>query len=351
MTTRATTDGSGRVLVTGVAGFIGSHIAEDLVRDGIDVVGVDGFVDSYARHLKEDNLRWLVGQPNFRFVESDLRTADLDPLVEGVDVVVHEAAFAGLPRSWTDLASYTNCNLLALGRLVEACRRAGTRRFVHASTSSVYGVAAVGDETAPTQPASPYGITKLAAENLLLAHMAEHDFPAVILRYFSIYGPRQRPDMAFRIFIQRMLEGRPLTVYGDGLQSRSNTYIADVVRATRLAIAHGEVGEVYNIGGGSELRLRDAIRLLAEALEVEPVVQYEPARPGDQRRTAADTAKARDHLGFQPQVEPRQGLHAQLEWHLDHVAAPEHLPGRGAMDLAVVPPRRDEARAGMVRTP
>ena len=178
-------------------------------------------------------------QPRYRFAEVDLRTAELDPWLDGADAVIHEAALAGLMRSWSDLELYAACNLLATGRLIEACRRAGVGRFVLASTSSVYGTDAVGDEDQRLEPASPYGITKLAAEQLVLAHVAAHGLPATIVRYFSIYGPRQRPDMAYHRFIEAMLDGEPITVFGDGEQTRSITFVDDAVTGTLLALRHG----------------------------------------------------------------------------------------------------------------
>ena len=219
-----------RVLVTGVAGFVGSHLAERLLADGQEVVGLDCFTDYYPRPVKERNLVNLLGSPGFEFHELDLRRDDLEPVMSGVDVVVNEAAMAGLMRSWTDLDGYVSCNLLGLERLIQASAAVG--RFVHISTSSVYGTDAVGDEEAPTRPVSPYGVTKLAAEKLLLAHVEVHGFPGTILRYFSIYGPRQRPDMAYHLFTEAMLDGRPIVVFGDGLQSRSNTFVSDAVAGT-----------------------------------------------------------------------------------------------------------------------
>lgn len=305
-----------RVLVTGVAGFVGSHLAEALVAQGHDVVGVDAFVPSYDRAVKERNLATLRRGPRFTFVEADLRHAPLEPLLEGVDAVVNEAAIAGLPRSWRDVASYVECNVTGLSRLVDASRAQGVRRFVQASTSSVYGVDACGDEDRPLRPVSPYGITKLAAEQLLLAHHVRDGFPATILRYFSIYGPRQRPDMAYHIFVERLRRGQPLHVYGDGQQSRSNTYVDDIVRGTIAALHRAEPGAVYNLGGGAELTLSDAIALLADELGVRPQLVHEAARPGDQRRTAADTSRAARAFGYVPTVEPREGLRRQVEWHL-----------------------------------
>jgi UDP-glucuronate 4-epimerase len=306
-----------RMLVTGVAGFVGSNLAEALIARGHEVVGVDAFTDSYPRWHKERNLLALRSSPRFRFHEADLRTAPLDPLLEGVDTVFNEAAFPGLPRSWSEVDDYVGCNLLAVARLIDACRRQQVRRFVQASTSSVYGEFAIGDEAQPTRPVSPYGMSKLAAESLLLAHVHAHGFPAVILRYFSIYGPRQRPDMAYHIFVEALRARVPITVFGDGHQSRSNTFVTDCVDGTLAAAESGRIGEIYNLGGGVALELGDAIELIAGSLGVTPVVTYAPARAGDQRTTWADTSKAHEDFGYRPKVEPVAGLAAQVQWHVD----------------------------------
>ncbi len=304
-----------RIVVTGAAGFIGSHLCEALLAEGHEVVGIDAFIDYYPKPMKLRNLAAVAEHPRYRFHEVDLRDGDLDPLLEGADAVINEAAMAGLMRSWSDLGAYVGCNLLALGRLLEASRRAGVGRFIQASTSSVYGAGAVGDEQLATRPVSPYGVTKLAAENLLMAHVATNDLPAVILRYFSIYGPRQRPDMAYHIFTEAMLDGRPIVVYGDGRQTRSNTYVADCVAGTMLALARGEAGETYNIGGGRVIELNRAIDVIAEAIGARPVIEQRDPRPGDQRHTEADTAKAERAFGYRPAVEPADGLVRQVEWH------------------------------------
>lgn len=310
-----------RIVVTGAAGFIGSHLCEALLAEGHDVVGVDGFTDYYPRRVKERNLDALRSMPGFTFQELDLRTADLAPIVAGADVVVNEAAMPGLPRSWTDFDDYAGCNVIAVQRLLQASVDAEVGRFVQVSTSSVYGVEAVGDEDMDLRPVSPYGVTKLAAEHLVRAYSSSLGLPAVILRYFSIYGPRQRPDMAYHRFIEAMIEGRPITVYGDGHQSRSNTFVSDCVHGTVLAIQHAQVGETYNIGGGQRIELGEAIQEIARCLGVRPMIDYLPPRPGDQRHTAADWSKARDHLGYVPAVDPARGLAEQVEW---------HLSGRGA---------------------
>ena len=305
-----------RILVTGAAGFVGSHLCEHLLAEGHEVVGLDAFIESYPRAIKERNLAGMGSHPRFTFHELDLRTDRLEPSLEGVEAVVNEAAMAGLSRSWSEMELYTGCNLLAVRRLVDACRAQGVRRFLQISTSSVYGVEAAGDESILTRPVSPYGVTKLAAEHLVLAYVDAFGFPAAILRYFSIYGPRQRPDMAYHIFIEALRAGRPITVYGDGRQSRSNTFVTDCVRGTVQALGGAETGEVYNIGGGEVITLAEAIEITADALGVRPVVRHEPARPGDQRHTRADTTKARLAFGYRPAVSPREGLRVQVDWHL-----------------------------------
>lgn len=315
-----------RTLVTGAAGFVGSHLCEALRENGHEVLGLDAFVGYYPRELKEGNLASLRDDPSFTFHEADLRSADLDPILDGVDAVINEAAVAGLARSWDDLPTYVSCNILGLARLLEAAERAGVGRFVHISTSSVYGHEAVGPETLPTRPVSPYGITKLAAEQLVTAHTQRSGLPAIILRYFSIYGPRQRPDMAYHRFIEAMSRGEPITVYGDGEQSRSNTFISDCVRGTIQALADGRPGEVYNIGGGGSLTLNRAITLIAQALNVEPTVRFEAPQPGDQRHTRADTSKARRDFRYEPRVTPEIGLWQQVSWQTaDRAMSP--LPG------------------------
>lgn len=307
---------SRRAVVTGAAGFIGSHLCEALLSGGHRVVGVDAFLDYYERERKERNLHDLRLHPGFTFHESDLRTAPLEPLLEGVDAVVNEAAMPGLVRSWVDIDAYTSCNVVAVQRLCEAAVRVGLPRLVHVSTSSVYGTDAVGDESTPTRPVSPYGVTKLAAEHLVSAYRSQFGLPAVILRYFSIYGPRQRPEMAYAAFTEALIDGRPFTVHGDGRQSRSNTYVSDCVAGTVAALDRGATGEIYNIGGGEEITLLDALAVIADELGVEPRVDFGPARPGDQRRTVADVSKARAALGYEPAVGPDDGLRRQVAWHV-----------------------------------
>lgn len=301
-------------LVTGVAGFIGSHLAEMLLIQGHTVLGVDCFTDYYARSIKEQNLAGLRQTPGFSFVEADLRVADLAPLTDGVTVIFHQAAMAGLLKSWTHFESYMTCNILATQRLLDAARLAQVQHFIHASTSSVYGREATGDETRPLTPASPYGLTKLAAEQLVWNYQATFGVPATVLRYFSVYGPRQRPDMGIHILIASILHGKPMTVFGDGEQTRGNTFISDAVAANLRALAHGPTGEAFNIGGGSNISWNATIELVEGIIGRKLERIPGPARPGGQRHALADTSKAWRILGWQPSVDITTGLRAQVEW-------------------------------------
>jgi nucleoside-diphosphate-sugar epimerase len=322
-----------RCLVTGAAGFIGSHVCEALLDAGHEVLGLDGFVPLYPRAVKEANLATVAAHPRagggpegggFRFRELDLRTAapdELDAALDGVQWVFHLAAMGGLLPSWTDFDGYLTCNVQATQRLLEAARRArgaggapGVERLVHASTSSVYGADVAGDEDTPCAPVSPYGVTKLAAEHLVRAYDAQFGLPATILRFFSVYGPRQRPDMGYYKFVEGLLTGRPVTVFGDGEQRRGNTYVGDAARAVLLAAERFRRGAVYNIGGGEEVSAKEALALLEGLTGRRAEVARGPERPGEQRRTLADTARAREHLGWAPATPLREGLGAQVAW-------------------------------------
>jgi nucleoside-diphosphate-sugar epimerase len=312
-----------KCLVTGAAGFIGSHLCEQLLRAGHQVVGLDAFIPYYPRAVKEGNLAVARRHPNFTFHPLDLRNDSLAEVLPGVEVVFHLGAMPGLAKSWTDFDLYQGCNITATHRLLEALgglagrignpSYSGLRRFVYASTSSVYGRYASGDETLPVRPISPYGVTKLAAENLCRAHAEELGLPLVVLRYFSVYGPRQRPDMGYYKFVHCLLTGQAVTVYGDGRQVRGNTYIDDCVAAT-LAAVEALPGEIYNVGGGEAASVWDILEKLERITAKKAVVRQEAARPGDQRYTSADTGKLLRHLGWRPQVGLDEGLARQVEW-------------------------------------
>jgi nucleoside-diphosphate-sugar epimerase len=304
-----------KCVVTGAAGFIGSHLCETLLAHGHVVTGIDAFVPYYPRQVKERNQRDARQHPCYSFHALDLRQASLEPLLADAEVVFHLAAMPGLVRSWNDFDGYWTCNVLATQRLVAALLRTGgpLRRLIYASTSSVYGRFGSGDEGLPTKPISPYGVTKLAGENLCRAYADAHDLPLVILRYFSVYGPRQRPDMGYHRFIQALLLDEPVVVCGDGQQVRGNTYVADCVAAT-LAAVGAQPGEIYNVGGGETATVWEILRLL-ESLAGRPVqTRQAPARPGDQRYTFADTGKLRRHLGWEPTVGLAEGLARQWAW-------------------------------------
>jgi nucleoside-diphosphate-sugar epimerase len=303
-----------KCLVTGAAGFIGSHLCERLLRDGHDVAGLDAFIPYYPRPVKEANLAGCREHPHFTWHALDLRHEHLGPALDGVEVVFHLAAMAGLPKSWTEFDLYESCNIAGTFRLLEAmCALQERLRLVYVSTSSVYGRYSSGDETLPTRPISPYGVTKLAAENLCRAFAEEHRLPLVVLRYFSVYGPRQRPDMGYYRFIRAMLRGEPVTVFGDGQQMRSNTYVDDCVAATVAALG-APLGETYNVGGGETVSVWDVLTKLERIIGKKPVIVRQAARAGDQRYTTADTTKLWRHLGWQPRVGLDEGLARQVEW-------------------------------------
>ncbi|HVS36535.1 MAG TPA: NAD-dependent epimerase/dehydratase family protein [Gemmataceae bacterium] len=303
-----------KCLVTGAAGFIGSHLCERLLGLGHAVAGIDAFIPYYPRAVKESNLAAVRNHPDFTLHAADLRDAELGPMLEGADVVFHLAAMPGLPRSWTDFSLYEGCNVAGTQRLLEAVRREPSlRRFVYASTSSVYGRFGSGDETLPTRPSSPYGVTKLAAEHLCRAYAEEHGLPLVVLRYFSVYGPRQRPDMGYHRFIDALLHGEEIIVYGDGLQTRGNTYVEDCVAAT-VAALEAPAGEIYNVGGGETASVWDIIGKLERITGRKAAVRREAARPGDQRFTAADAGKLTRHTGWAPAVGLDEGLARQAAW-------------------------------------
>ncbi len=305
-----------RVLVTGVAGFIGSHLAEALLARGCEVVGIDCLTDYYDPALKEANLIALRREPRFEHVREDLNTVDLERVAGGIDLVFHQAAQAGVRASWgREFSIYTRQNVDATQRLLEFFRRRPPRKFIYASSSSVYGETSELPmrEDGPTAPHSPYGVTKLAAEHLARLYHRNFAIPTVSLRYFTVYGPRQRPDMAFRRFIAALLDRRPLVVYGDGRQTRDFTYIDDAVAANLAAAERGVPGSVLNIGGGSRVILRECLEMLVR-LVGQGEIRYESAQHGDVTHTWADTCRAQAELGFVPGVGIEEGLARQVAW-------------------------------------
>jgi UDP-glucose 4-epimerase len=306
-----------KALVTGVAGFIGSHLSAALVARGDEVVGIDCFTDYYAEAVKRDNLAPLLGQRRFRFVEDALQTTDLDALLDGVTHVFHLAAQAGVRKSWgTDFATYTTHNVDASQRLLEAVKARPLDRFVYASSSSVYGDAATIPmrEDSLLRPLSPYGVTKLAAEQLCYLYHVNYGVPTVSLRYFTVYGPRQRPDMAFHKFIRAALAGQPIALYGDGGQTRDFTFVEDIVAATAAAGDRGRPGAVYNIGGGNRVSMNEVLDLIGRLTGRPLDVRREDVQKGDMRDTFADTTRARADLAFAPRTSLEEGLAAECAW-------------------------------------
>jgi UDP-glucuronate 4-epimerase len=307
-----------RALVTGCAGFIGSQLTESLLADGIDVVGVDSFNSNYPRADKLVNLRRAREHDGFEFLPVDLARGDMAEFLEDCDVVFHLAGEPGVRASWGGtFEPYLRNNVLATQQLLEAARSHPEKRFVYASSSSVYGQA----ERLPTseddlpQPYSPYGVTKLSAEHLCVLYHANYGVQTVSLRYFSVFGPRQRPDMAFHRFCRAIVEDQPIVVYGDGAQTRDFTFVGDVVAATRAAAgAPLAPGKVYNIGGGSRTSVNETLELLAEIAGRPLNVQRQAGQHGDVKDTGADTARARRDLGFEPKVSLEEGLAAEFEW-------------------------------------
>jgi UDP-glucose 4-epimerase len=306
-----------KALVTGVAGFIGSTLAENLVAQGVDVVGIDCFTDYYPRAIKESNLAALRRSPGFRFIESRLQDADLGGILADRTHVFHLAAQAGVRKSWgRDFAVYTTNNVEATQVLLEACVGRPLERLVYASSSSVYGddVPLPMREDAVPRPVSPYGVSKLAAEHLCGLYQINHGVPAVSLRYFTVYGPRQRPDMGFHKFLKAAIRGEPITLYGDGEQTRDFTFVQDAVAATIAAARLGVPGRVYNIGGGSRVSVNQVLEMIGAVSGRTPHVVGDPAQKGDMRHTFADTRLAQADLSFAPTRGLKEGLTAEYQW-------------------------------------
>jgi nucleoside-diphosphate-sugar epimerase len=307
-----------KALVTGVAGFIGSTLADRLLADGDDVVGIDCFTDYYPREYKDRNLSGALAHPRFRFIESRLQDVDLPALLKDRTHVFHLAAQAGVRKSWgRDFAIYTVNNIEATQALLEAaCGMPALEKFVYSSSSSVYGdlVAMPMREDALPQPVSPYGVSKLAAEQLCYLYYSNYSVPTVSLRYFTVYGPRQRPDMGFHKFLRATILGQPITVFGDGDQTRDFTFVSDAVAANVAAAKQGVPGRVYNIGGGSRVSVNDVLEMIGRVAGRKPAVNVDPVQKGDMRHTYADTSLARADLGYQPTVGLEEGLAAEYRW-------------------------------------
>lgn len=308
-----------RAVVTGAAGFIGSHLVEALLQRGAAVLGVDRR-SPRDNAMAAENLGSVLGHPGFRLVKGDLVTDEVKPWVDGADTVFHLAAVPGVRPSWGDgFGDYVACNVLATQRLLDACVSSRVRRLVLASSSSVYGDA-MGrgplHEECLTAPLSPYGVTKLAAERLALAYALAPASPTsvVALRYFTVYGPRQRPDMAIGRMLRAVLTGQPLRLYGDGRQRRDFTFVADAVTATIAAATAEATAEAFNIGGGDSVSVLDVLSRIADITGAEVPVHDDTHQPGDVQVTEADLTKARELLGYEPSVTLTEGIERQWKW-------------------------------------
>ncbi len=303
-----------KYLVTGAAGFIGSHLVLELASRGHEVVAVDALLDTtYTSETKRKRWEVLKKTSGIHFIEKNLTEGPLDEILEQVDIIINEAAMPGLMKSWADIKMYSDSNLVVVGEILKSLRNMPKKRFIQISTSSVYGKNAVGNEKEETNPYSPYGVTKLAAEKLIAAHNSNYELDSVILRYFSVYGPGQRPDMGYSIFIDKMLNDSEISIFGDGKQTRSNTYIEDCIRGTILAAEHAKSGETYNLSGDESKSLLETLEIISDEIGNKPKLKFLPARPGDQISTKGDWSKAHRHFGYEPTTKLDFGLRTQVK--------------------------------------
>jgi nucleoside-diphosphate-sugar epimerase len=306
-----------KIIVTGAVGFIGSHLSEKLLADGHHVIGIDSFLDYYPRFVKEMNLDRLKKYPEFEFRDVNILDADWSSLLKDTKRIFHLAAQAGVRASWSkNFVVYTKNNIEATQLMLEEAKKYPIEKFVYASTSSVYGDTEVIPmrEDSLVKPVSPYGVTKLAAEELCYLYWKNHGVPCVSLRYFTVYGPRQRPDMAFYRFLLAQMEGRTITIFEDGNQTRDFTYIQDIVTGTILASEKGKEGLTYNLGGGSRISVNEVLSILQDVTGKKPDVKYSEKQKGDMRHTFASTELARMDLGYVPRVALPEGLKNEYLW-------------------------------------
>ncbi len=304
-------------LVTGAAGFIGSQLSRRLLKEGLSVTGVDCFTDYYPRWIKEKNLSAIKDHGQFLFIEQDINSLELKKYLEGIDCVFHMAAQAGVRASWgKSFSEYIRNNIEATQRLLEESKGLPLHRFVYASSSSVYGFCPElpMSESSPLLPYSPYGVTKLAGENLCYLYSKNYGVPTISLRFFTVYGPGQRPDMAFHKFFKLASENKPIPVYGTGEQTRDFTYIDDIVDAIYACIMNGQLGETYNLGGGNRKMLKDLFPLFEKICEKKINIQWEEKQKGDVPHTLADIQKAKKDLGFDPKIHIDEGLSEEWRW-------------------------------------
>ena len=304
-------------LVTGAAGFIGSHLCRKLIKEGFSVAGIDSFTDSYPKWIKERNIKPLMGEKNFKLLSSDLNDLELNKLLSKTDYVFHLAAQAGVRASWGENFSvYIKNNIEATQKLLEAAKNSRIKKFIYASSSSVYGFCPElpMSETSSLYPFSPYGVSKLAAEHLCFLYFKNYNVPTVSLRFFTVYGPGQRPDMAFHIFFKAIAEDKQITVYGDGKQTRDFTYVDDIIEANFSSLKNGVPGEIYNIGGGSRKKLEEIFPLIESICQKKIKINREEKQSGDVPHTLADIQKAHKELNYLPRTQLSDGLKEEWTW-------------------------------------
>ncbi len=306
------------ILVTGSCGFIGTNLCLSLLTDGHSVTGVDSFTNNYGESIKKANLSDLDEYPNYKHLEADLLSTNLEPIIDGKDIIFHLAGQPSVHNSWgDDFKTYSNRNIVLTQRLLEASRKAKTKRFVNSSSSSIYGRvnSTPTKESDEKRPISPYGVTKLAAENLVSLYASEFNLSTISLRYFTVFGPRQRTDMAFNKLIQAGHDGKSFSLHGDGSQIRDFTYVGDVVEANKLAgLKDVRPGSVFNIGGGSPVSMNEIIAMVEEITNKKTKINYTPLGPGNPMVTIADCTLAADILGWKPKMGIFNGLMAQVAW-------------------------------------
>ncbi|MFC2170080.1 NAD-dependent epimerase/dehydratase family protein [Acidobacteriota bacterium] len=302
-------------LITGAAGFIGSHLCRRLLNEGFDVIGVDSFNGYYPKWIKEKNILPFLKDKKFKLIAQDLNNLDLENVLKKTDYVFHLAAQAGVRTSWGKaFSAYTKNNVDATQKILEAVKNSRIKKFIFASSSSVYGHCPEipMSETSPLIPFSPYGVTKLAAEHLCFLYHNNFEAPTVSLRFFTVYGPGQRPDMAFHRFFKAIAEGKNISVYGNGKQTRDFTFIDDIIEASFVSIEKGKVGEAYNIGGGSRNELGNILQLIEKVCQRKIKIQWETRQKGDVLHTYANIDKAKKDLDYSPQTQLQDGL--EKEW-------------------------------------
>lgn len=303
--------------VTGAAGFIASHLCRRLLKEGFNVVGTDSFADFYPKWIKEQNIQPLMKEKNFEFIAGDLNDLDLKKLLKNTDYVFHLAAQAGVRKSWGKKFSiYTRNNIEATQKLLEAAKDFQLKKFIYASSSSVYGFCPElpMSEKSPLYPFSPYGVTKLAAEHLCLLYYKNYGVPTTSLRFFTVYGPGQRPDMAFHKFLKAIAEDKQISIYGDGKQSRDFTYIDDIIEANITSLNKGKVGEIYNIGAGNRKKIEDIFPVLEKICQKKIKIVKEEKQKGDMPHTFANIEKAREDLDYSPRTQLQDGLKEEWKW-------------------------------------